>query len=349
MQGTSSLSRVRFCLVGAGRAGLIHAGNLRDRLPGAELVALCDPNEETLQIAGRDLGVDTLTADYGDAVDRHDVDAVVIVTPTFLHGEIACAAAAAGKHVFLEKPMAITLDECRSIIAAAERAGVKLQIGFMRRFDEGFLEAKEMLDSGALGRVMKIKSTGRGPGLPSPWMFDLKQSNGIIAEVNSHDMDSLRWFTGSEAVRAYAEAANFKCDQARDDFPDFYDNVLATFRFADGTIGEVDGTCPCHYGYDARVEILCERGMVLVGHTAETTATKVTVDGQVVGRTVKSWRNLFRDAYHAEMEHFVRCVQNDRTPAVTGRDGLRAVAMVLAVNESLRTGARAEVDARMGP
>jgi len=343
------LNRVRFCLIGVGRAGLIHAGNLRARLPEAELVALCDPNEEALQRAGRDLGVDNLTADYREAVGRDDVDAVAVVTPTFLHCEIACAAAAAGKHVFLEKPMANTLDECEAIIAAAERAGVKLQIGFMRRFDQGFLEAKEMLDSGTLGRVMKIKSTGRGPGLPSPWMFDLKQSNGIIAEVNSHDMDSLRWFTGSEAVHAYAEAANFKCDQARDDFPDFYDNVLATFRFADGTLGEADGTCPCHYGYDARVEILCERGMVLLGHTAETTATKVTVDGQVVGRTVKSWRNLFRDAYHAEMEHFVRCVQNDQTPAVIGRDGLRAVAMVLAVNESLRTGARAEVDARTGP
>ena len=169
-------------------------------------------------------------------------------------------------------------------------------------------------------------------------MYDLRKSNGIVAEVNSHDMDSLRWFNGLEPTRAYAEAANFKCPDARAEFPDFYDNILAVFRFDGGALGEVDGTCPCHYGYDARVEILAERGLLTVGHTAEQTATKVTVDGQVIGRTVPSWRNLFKDAYLAEMEHFVECVERDRPPRVTGLDGLRAVAMVLAANESLRTG-----------
>lgn len=339
---------MNFCVIGSGRAGLIHARNLARRVPSTRVVAVCDPNAEAREQVGDELGIADRYEDYREAIARPDVDAVVIVTPTFLHCPIACAAAEAGKHIFLEKPMAVTLDECDAIIAATQQAGVKLQIGFMRRFDEGFLEAKAMLDSGELGRIMKIKSTGRGPGLPSPWMFDLKKSNGIIAEVNSHDMDSLRWFTGSEAVRAYAEAANFKCDQARSDFPEFYDNMLVTFRMADDTIGEVDGTCPCHYGYDARVEILCERGMVLVGHTAETTATRITAEGQVLGRTVKSWRNLFRDAYLAEMEHFVDCIESGHTPSVTGRDGLRAVAMVLAANESLRTGARALLDTRTG-
>jgi len=329
---------MNFCVIGAGRAGLIHARNLAQRIPGTRLTALCDPNEESLREAGAELGVTTLYADYREAVAHEGLDAVVIVTPTFLHCDIACAAAAAGRHIFLEKPMAVTLDECRQILAAVDRAGLKLQIGFMRRFDEGFLEAKRILDSGELGRVMKIKSIGRGPGLPSPWMFDLTKSNGIVAEVNSHDMDSLRWFAGHEPIRAYAEAGNFKCPDARAEFPDFYDNILAVFRFDDGAIGEVDGTCPCHYGYDARVEILAERGLLMVGHTAEQTATKVTVDGQVVGRAVKSWRNLFKDAYLAEMEHFVHCVEQDQSPRVTGGDGLRAVAMVLAANASLRTG-----------
>lgn len=329
---------MNFCVIGAGRAGLIHARNLARRIPNARLAALCDPNEEALRAAGDELGVAALYADYREAIAHAGLDAVVIVTPTFLHCDIACAAAAAGRHVFLEKPMAVTLDECRRILAAVDRAGVKLQIGFMRRFDAGFLEAKHILDSGELGRVMKIKSIGRGPGLPSPWMYDLRKSNGIVAEVNSHDMDSLRWFTGLEPTRAYAEAANFKCPDARDEFPDFYDNILAVFRFDGGALAEVDGTCPCHYGYDARVEILAERGLLTVGHTAEQTATKVTVDGRVIGRTVQSWRNLFKDAYLAEMEHFVECVRQDQAPRVTGLDGLRAVAMVLAANESLRSG-----------
>jgi predicted dehydrogenase len=334
---------MKFSLIGTGRAGLIHARNIASRIPNTELVSICDANSKTLEEVGQEFGVFARYTDFRQAVADKGVDAVVIVTPTFLHHDIACAAAENGKHVFLEKPMAVTVAECEAINRAVERAGVKLQIGFMRRFDEGFLNAKNILDSGEMGRVMKIKSTGRGPGLPSPWMYDLAKSNGIIAEVNSHDMDSLRWFTGSEATRVYAEAANFKCHDARQTHPDFYDNVLANFRFSDGTLGEVDGTCPCHYGYDARVEILCEKGLLMVGSVAEQGVVKVSVDGQVVGRAVKSWRNLFKDAYLAEMEHFVACVREDKQPRVTGHDGLKAVAMVVAVNESLRYGRPVEV------
>ncbi len=332
------MSPLKFCLIGTGRAGLIHARNIHSRIPQACLAGICDANPDTLHTIGAEFPDAMQYTDYRQAIANRELDAVVIVTPTFLHRDIACAAAENGKHVFLEKPMAVTADECNAIIAATDRAKVKLQIGFMRRFDEGFLEAKAMLDSGDMGRVMKIKSTGRGPGLPSPWMYDLKKSNGIIAEVNSHDMDSLRWFTGSEAVKAYAEAANFKCPDAKESHPDFYDNVLANFRFQDGTIGEVDGTCPCHYGYDARVEILCEKGLLMVGHVAQQGATKVSIDGCVQGRAVKSWRNLFKDAYLAEMEHFVECVLQDKQPRVTGNDGLKAVEMVVAVNTSLRHG-----------
>jgi myo-inositol 2-dehydrogenase/D-chiro-inositol 1-dehydrogenase/scyllo-inositol 2-dehydrogenase (NAD+) len=334
---------MRFCVIGTGRAGAIHARNLSQRIASTALAALCDRDAEGMARLGDELGVSARLADYREAVARPDVDAVAIATPTFRHCEIAVAAAENGKHVFLEKPMAVTIEECQRILAAVRRSGVKLQIGFMRRFDDGFRHAKEIVDSGEMGRVMKIKSTGRGPGLPSPWMFDLTKSNGIIAEVNSHDLDSLRWFTGSEPVRVYAEAANFKCLDARQQHPDFYDNILATFRLEDGALGEVDGTCPCHYGYDARVEILCEKGLVLVGHVAEQTATKVTVEGAGVGRAVKSWRNLFKDAYLAEMEHFVRCIERGEEPAVTGHDGLRAVKMVLAANRSLRTGGPVEI------
>jgi len=337
------LETLNFCLIGTGRAGVVHAANIARRIPSARLVALCDANPESLRAAADQFGVSTLYADYREAVAESGVDAVVIVTPTFLHCEIACAAAAHGKHIFLEKPMAVTVEECREINAAVARAGVRLQIGFMRRFDPGFLRAKEILDSGQMGRAMKIKSTGRGPGLPSAWMYDLKKSNGIVAEVNSHDLDSLRWFTGGEATRVYAEAANFKCPDAREKFPDFYDNILATFRFTDGTIGEVDGTCPCHYGYDARVEILCTNGVLFVGSVAQQTTVQVTADGHVMGRTVKSWRDLFKDAYLAEMEHFVECVRQGKEPRVTGADGLRAVAMVVAVNQSVRDGRPVEI------
>jgi len=329
---------MKFCLIGAGRAGLVHAKSLTQRICGSDLVALCDASEETLTTSGRELGIDARFTDYRDAVRQDDVDAVIIVTPTFLHRDMACAAAAAGKHIFLEKPMAITVDECREINQAVEKAGVKLQLGFMRRFDASFLQAKELLDSAEMGRVMVIKSTGRGPGLPPPWIYDIAASNGILAEVNSHDFDSVRWLAGSDISRVYAEAANFKCLDVKDEYPKFYDNAVANLRFADGTLGIIDGTCPCHYGYDARVEILCENGVLQIGSTQEHGMTKVQRDGRVVGKTVKSWRTLFKDAYLAELEHFIECVSEDKPPRVTGLDGLKAVESVVAANQSILQG-----------
>jgi predicted dehydrogenase len=338
-----SSRKTRFCLLGAGRAGLIHARNLAAHIPDAELAALCDANERTVQEAGDELGVASLYLDYKQAILESDADAVVIVTPTFLHREVACFAANHRKHVFLEKPMALSVAECQDIQAAVEAADVKLQIGFMRRFDEGFLQAKAVLDSGELGSIMIIKSTGRGPGGPGEWMYDLRKSNGIIAEVNSHDIDSLFWFTGREVERVYAQAHNFKSPAARDQWPDFYDNVVATFTFEGGVMGVVDGTCPAHYGYDARMEILCEKGLLQVGYLQQPGAFKVTVDGQVVGQTVKSWRTLFKEAYFMEMKDFVDCVRAGRAPRVTGQDGLRAVQAVVAVNESIRRGQPVEL------
>jgi len=337
------MRNVRFCVVGTGRAGLVHAGNIVNRVPRAALVALCDVDTETLHQAGRQLGVSALFTDHGEAVAHADVDAVVIATPAFLHRDIACAAAEQGKHIFLEKPMAVTVQECEEVNAAVADAGVKLQLGFMRRFDDGFSQAKNLLDSGEMGRIMVIKSTGRGPGLPPPWIYDINKSNGVLAEVNSHDIDSIRWLVGSDIRRVYAEAGNFKCLEVRQEYPDFYDNIVVNLRLSDGTIGVVDGTCPCHYGYDARMEILCENGVAFVGSIEQRGVTTVTVKGRVTGQTVKSWRNLFKEAYVAEMEHFVECVLEDRKPRVTGLDGLRAVEVVVAAHQSLRSRSPVEI------
>lgn len=332
------MKRLRLGLIGCGRAGLIHGANIARRIERADLAAVCDASPANLRAAADELGGPRAYADFRGLCADPAIDAVVIVTPTFLHAEIACAAAAAGKHIFLEKPMALSAAECLAIEEACDAAGVKLQIGFMRRFDEGFRRAKAVLDSGDLGRIMIIKSTGRGPGGPGPWMWDLKQSNGIVAEVNSHDLDSIHWFTGARIRHVYAEAHNFKMPEARERFPDFYDNVVATLRLDDDTIAVVDGTCPAHYGYDARVEILCEKGVLFVGSARQHGCEWITVESGLHGAAVASWRTLFRDAYLGEMESFVDAVLTDRPTDVTGADGRWAVEAVVAINESLRTG-----------
>lgn len=332
------MSRVRICVIGAGRAGMIHARNVAWRIKDAELVAICDPDAATLQAAKQELGETKAFADYREALADDSVHAAVIVTPTFLHRDIAVATAERGKHIFLEKPMAVTAAECDAINAAVAKAGVRLQLGFMRRFDDGFMRAREILASGDMGRVMIIKSTGRGPGGPGPWMWDLKKSNGIVAEVNSHDIDSVLWMTGDRIVRLYAEAHNFKMPEVKEKFPDFYDNVVVSMRLWGGAMGTIDGTCPAHYGYDARMEILCEKGLLMVGTVQQQGCIKVTVEGRVEGQAVKTWRTLFKDAYLAEMEHFVQCVQNGSAPRVNGIDGKNAVEAVLAINQSVKSG-----------
>ncbi len=327
-----------FCVIGLGRAGLVHATNIKQRIKQADLVALCDSNTEGLARVARDLGVERLHTDYHEALRDSDIEGVVIASPASVHRDIACEAAARGKHVFLEKPMALSVVECEAINKAADQAGVTLQIGFMRRFDASFLEAKQILDSGQLGRVMIIKSTGRGPGLPPPWIYDVSTSNGILAEVNSHDFDSVRWLVGSDIARVHTEAANFKCEEARGSHPEFYDNAVVSLRFTDGTLGVVDGTCPAHYGYDARAEILCEGGVLFVGSVEDRGVMQATREGRVIARTVESWRTLFRDAYVAEIEHFIECVREGATPRATGLDGLKAVEAVVAANLSLARG-----------
>ncbi|MCX7018216.1 MAG: Gfo/Idh/MocA family oxidoreductase [bacterium] len=332
------MSQLRFCLIGTGRAGLVHAWNLGARIKRGELVALCDANPEALTNAARELNVTRLYNDYRQAVRDPEVDAVIIVTPTFLHCEIASEAARNNKHIFLEKPMAITVKECRTIMDAVNQNGVKLQIGFMRRFDEGFLQAKEKLESGQLGSITTIKSTGRGPGLPPSWSHDISKSNGLLAEVNSHDFDSVRWLVGADLKRVYAEADNYKCADLQNQYPDFYDNVLVNLRFKNGVIGSIDGACPCGYGYDARTEILCTGGVIMIGSIENDGVSTVTIDGGVIRNAHRSWRNRFKDAYLAELEHFIDCVLNDRTPRVTGLDGLQAVNAVVAANQSIRLG-----------
>jgi len=336
-------SKLNFCVTGVGRAGLVHAINLSQRITGASLVALCDGDAQRLEKAGQELGVQSLFRDYREVAERDDIDAVVVTTPTYSHCEIACLCIERGKHVFMEKPMAVTVDECRRINSAVARAGVKFQIGFMRRFDQRFRQARDTIASGQMGRVMLIKSTGRGPGGPGPWMYDLRKSNGVAAEVNSHDLDTLRWLSGQEFKQVYAQGKNFKCHDAREAWPDFYDSFAAVFTFVDGAIGFVDGACPVNYGYDARVEVLCERGLLLVGGVEQPGFQIIYSDGQVTSSAVKSWRTLFKDAYLAEMEHFVECIYKDQKPIVGGEDGQRAVEAVVALNQSISKGEPVQV------
>jgi myo-inositol 2-dehydrogenase/D-chiro-inositol 1-dehydrogenase/scyllo-inositol 2-dehydrogenase (NAD+) len=324
-------------VIGSGRAGMIHARNFAPGLEGARLVAMVDPVADAREAALRELGVEKGYPDYRQALADRAVDAVVVVTPTAYHREIVVAAAEAGKHVLCEKPMAMTAEECAAMITACDRAGVKLQLGFMRRYHPDFLAAKEALDSGAIGDPVLVKSLTRGPSVPQPWMYDIAKSNGPLAEVNSHDIDTLRWFAGDDFEEVYAIGGNYRSPEARTPHPEFYDNVVMTIRFTRGAQGSIDGAQGVGYGYDARTEVVGTKGVLFVGALERSSVVVCGGDSRVVTPAVRSWRELFAGAYREEDRAFVRCILEDHAPSPSGRDGLEAVKAVNAGNRSIAT------------
>lgn len=334
----SSSKIVKFCVIGAGRVGTLHARNIRTRIKNAELVAIVDTDLSSAKKLSDELGGTPVYKDLSTALKNSQFDAVVITTPTFTHAPLTIEAAEAGKHVFCEKPMALTLEEADKMISVTRRQSVKLQIGFMRRFDPEFISAKRLVESGEVGRPVLVKSVGRGPGLPPPWALDPKTGIGFLAEVNSHDFDTLRWIMGEEFSSIFCYASALLRPELREKYPNFYDVAAVLTRFRNNGLGVIDGGCPVGYGYDARVEILCTDGVITVGEIKGSTLIRATKDMRVITESFKSWRDRFRDGYINEIEHFAECVINDREPSVTGGDGKRALEAVIAAHKSLEIG-----------
>jgi myo-inositol 2-dehydrogenase/D-chiro-inositol 1-dehydrogenase/scyllo-inositol 2-dehydrogenase (NAD+) len=331
----SMMNDIKVCMIGAGRVGKLHSGNLRRYIPGGDVVALVDTVPETLKQIGDEFGIEGRFTALDEALDKSEFDAVVITTPTPTHKQLAVLAAEHGKHVFLEKPMAMDLVECDAIIEACEKNSVHLQLGFMRRFDPDFALAQDRVRSGEIGEPMMVKSLTHGPGLPPPWARDLKTSNGNLAEVNSHDLDSTRWFMDSNPARIYLEVSNFKGAERGVNSENFYDTMIVNLKFESGGVGSISGVCPCDYGYDSRMEIIGKKGIMIVGELKGNALTVgIDRDTGLVTPIFSRWPDRFYLAYIHEIEHFIDSIQNDSPPKVSGQDGRWAVAGVLAGTKS---------------
>jgi predicted dehydrogenase len=326
---------INICMVGAGRVGKQHSRSITRHVPGAHVVALVDPVDSIRNETGDEFGIEARFSSLEEAIDKVDFEAVVITTPTPTHLPLSLLAADHGKHVFLEKPMALNLEECDRIIDCTRQNSVLLQLGFMRRFDPEFAAAAQRIQGGEIGQPMMVKSLTHGPGLPPPWARDLRTSNGMLAEVNSHDWDTTRWLMGSNYERVYTEIANFKGAARGVDTPNFYDNVMVNIRFESGGLGMISGICPCDYGYDARVEITGERGILQIGELkGQAVVICTNRDQGLITPIYRTWPERFAWGYVYEMEHFASCIRNGETPRVGGEEGRWAVAGVLAGTKS---------------
>lgn len=322
---------------------MVHGRNLVHSIPEGELKAVVDVDTVRAQEAARELGVRFYTS-FDEALEKENFDAVCIASLTFTHRDIVEKATRAKKHIFCEKPLAQNLEEALAMKRAVEEAGVKFQIGFMRRYDPEIRRAWEMVRDGAIGDLVLIKSTGRGPGLPPSWIWDRAKSGGMLAEVSSHDVDAVLWFAQKRPQQVFMKAKNFKSPEAREQFPDFYDHYLLTIAFSDGPFGLIDGGCPVGYAYDARMEILGTKGMIRVGETEGRGPVLYTPEKKAIRDTQAGWALRFRDGYLEEMRAFIHCLLSGKDPTPSLEDGLKVVRVIEAGHESLALGKPKELE-----
>jgi myo-inositol 2-dehydrogenase / D-chiro-inositol 1-dehydrogenase len=327
------MSHERVVLIGAGRAGAVHAKNI-SRYTEAGVSAVVDADQERAAGLAEQVGARSFTS-LEEALAAGDLDAAVITAPTHAHRDLAVTAFEHGLHVFCEKPMALSTAECDDMIVAARSASRVLQIGFVRRFQPEFAEARARIEAGEIGDVMMVKSLTRGPGLPPAWANDMALSNGMLAEVNSHCFDSVRWMAGSEIDRVYAEVANRKGAALGVEAAGFYDNAVVTLRFASSAIGTIDGICPAEYGYDARVEVVGTQGLLSIGETQGMALLMAVDRSKGANRPVhKTWPERFSWGYIYEINAFLGAVGGAEPAGPNGEDGRRVVEAVVAANRS---------------
>jgi myo-inositol 2-dehydrogenase / D-chiro-inositol 1-dehydrogenase len=308
-----------FGLIGAGWIGSFHAETLARRLPGARLAAVADP----VPGAAERLPAPRAYRDPLDLIADPAIDAVAICSPAATHADLVVAAAQAGKHVFCEKPMALTLDDADRAIDAARAAGVALQVGFNRRFAADFAGMHARIIEGAIGTPQLLRSLTRDPGITADVAARVKPWT-IFNETLIHDFDTLCWLNpGARVTQVYAQADALIHPQFADN--GFLDTAVVQIRFDNGAFAVAEASFQAMYGYDVRGEVFGSGGVLQAGRRPENAGTSNT--------------ELFADAYVAQFAHFVDCVHAGTEPSVTGGDARVALEIALAARESVETAA----------
>jgi len=318
-------------LIGAGRIGRVHGEHLATRIRGARLAAIADVSLSAAEALAAQFHT-VACQDYRRILDDPAIQAVAICSATDTHARLIIEAAQAGKHIFCEKPIDYDLQRIDAALGAVEQAGVKLMIGFNRRFDPNFRKVRELVAQGQVGDVHLLRITSRDPA-PPPIEY-ARVSGGLFLDMTIHDFDMARYLTGSEVVEVFA-AGGVLVDPAIGAAGDI-DTALITLKFASGALGAIDNSRRAVYGYDQRVEVFGSAGMVAVNNNTPDTHVLSNAEGVHTARPLDFFMQRYTESFIAEMTEFVRCVQNDLPPLVSGHDGRVPVVIGLAAQQSLR-------------
>ena len=324
------MEKIKVGVIGTGRIGKLHLENLAIRIPSAEVVAVADVFVEGAEeIAGR-FGIKTVTADYREIISNKDVEAVVICSPTDTHAQYTIEAAEAGKHIFCEKPLDLSIEKIQKVLDVIDKTGVKLMIGFNRRFDPNYAKVQQVVRDGKIGEPHILKITSRDPS-PPPAEY-IAVSGGMFLDMTIHDFDMARFVVGSEVSEVYAKT-NVLVDPAIGEAGDV-DTAITILYFENGAIGTIDNSRKAVYGYDQRLEIFGSEGMVKIDNNTHDTHAYYNKEGSHGPLPLDFFMDRYVQSYAIEMEAFIQAVFNDETVPVPGKEGLISVAIGLAAKRS---------------
>lgn len=324
-------THINLGLIGLGRLGLSYAQLLASRVNGARLIAVADPVPQAVEAASS-LTSAKAYSDYRELLANPAIDAVVVVTPTRFHCEVVTAAAQAGKAIFCEKPLSLSLTEGALMNEAVRQAGVFFQLGFMRRFDAGYASARKQVVEGAIGRPCVFKSTSRDRERPSLEYLSIAASGGLFLDMGIHDFDLARWFMG-EVKNVYATAGVLAYPEMSDTGD--WDNSLTNLTFANGALGMVCLSRNGVYGYGIHTEIVGTEGTIQIGYDRQT-PVRLLKPNSISHDTVPGFNERFESAYLAQLQNFVDNLSEGRPPAITCDDGIAAQKIAAAATLSAR-------------
>ena len=328
---------VTFGIIGAGRIGKLHADNLLSRVDGARLKAITDPFLDEDWAASRNI---PLTGkDHRILLDDPEIDAILIGSPSAEHAPQMIECAEAGKHIFCEKPIALDPEIIRNALAEVDKSGVKLQVGFNRRFDPNFAAVQQQVASGALGAPHIIRITSRDPA-PPPAEY-VAGSGGMFLDMTIHDFDMARFLSSSEVTEVHAYGAVLvdpEIGKAGD-----IDTAVISLKFANGALGIIENSRKAVYGYDQRVEVFGAKGTAMADNNTPTSMIVLNESGTIRDKPLYFFLERYKTAFVSEMQAFVDAIREDKPTLVSGKDGLVPVLIAMAAKESLKTGKPVQV------
>ena len=324
--------KIRFGVIGVGRIGKIHTENLVNRIAETEVIAVSDVVSTEVAKVAKQFNISSTFSDYNDILEHPNIDAIAICSPTPTHFDIILKAAAAGKDIFCEKPIDLSIEKIIKINEAVEKHGVKMMVGFNRRFDPNFLKVYEMVKAGKVGKPHVLRITSRDPA-PPPEEY-IRSSGGLFLDMTIHDFDMARYLMNSEVMEVYARATVL-VDPVFEKAGD-WDTAMVMLTFENGAIGAIDNSRQAVYGYDQRVEIFGSEGMVTVKNNTPDNHIYFDKKGTHSALPLNFFMQRYTESYLNEMQVFVDSIKNNTQPPATGKDGLAAVAIGLAAMKSVK-------------